>query len=395
MANNPLGPQALMAEAKSRTGFEDFGDEAFGEPLAVICRSLATEAPLSPEGRVAQRERLIGRLADRLILHEWLRRYPEIAQEDIGVPVVIAGLPRTGTTMLYRMLSAAEGLTPPLFYEVTQLAPAFDWDFEAQSDPRIAKAHLAVEAMMAAMPELASIYPFEALAPEESIYLYGASLVSTSEQSSALVASYNAWFRTADKRPAYRYLRLSLQFLQWQRRRSGRHQDGARWLLKTPDHLHGLEALLEVFPGAHIIQTHRDPVQTIPSICSFIRVLHSGSTARDDSVDIGQAWTAMFAASMTKAMQIRAENPQRFLDVWYRDTVADPRKVAEAVFAFIGQPLTEAGWTEMQKWRDANRREERPTHTYTLEEFGLSEAQIKADFKAYRKQFIEPPVMSN
>ncbi len=379
----------LLAEARDRTGFSDFGGEDFLEPLQVLCRSLDTEAPLSIAGRQQHRERLIGTLANRLTLFEWVRRHPDILDEDIGVPVVIVGLPRTGTTMLYRMLSAAEGLTAPLFYEASEIAPAFDWDFNPAHDARIPAGDTAVAAMMAAMPELASIYPYETMAPEESIYLYRGAFLSTGEQSQALVPSYNDWFTTADKTPAYRYLRLAAQFLQWQRKRSDRWEAGARWLFKTPDHIHGLNEILAEFPGVHIIQTHRDPITTIPSICSFIHVLHSTSVARDDAHDIGDAWCAMFAGSMKRALDIRAANPGRFLDVWYRDTVANPRKVAEDVFGFIGQPLTDRGWNEMQKWRDANQREARPAHDYALADFGLTEARIWAEFAEYRAAFIE------
>jgi hypothetical protein len=377
MATDDFDPQSLLAAAERRAGVGDFGPDDFREPLEILCRSLASETPLTPEGRAAQRERVIGLLEERATLYDWLRRHPEIADEDIGQPVVIAGLPRTGTTLLYRMLSATEGLAPPAGWDLTG------------ADPRIAAGQAAVADMMRAMPDLASIYPYEAMAPEESIYIYRGSFISTQFQAMALIPSYDLWFKTADKRPAYRYLRLAVRFLQWQRRKLGRHQEGVRWLLKTPDHLHGFQELLDVFPGAHIIQTHRDPIQTIPSICSFIRVLHSPTTARDDSVDIGQAWSRMFANSMTAALAVRERNPGRFLDIWYRDTVADPRKVADEVFAFIGQPLTDAGWEEMQRWREANRREERPAHSYTLEEFGLSEERIRTDFRAYRERFIE------
>lgn len=383
-------PRDLIAEAMTRTGLSDFGGDEFREPLGVLCASLHTEAPLSAAGRSQHRERLVGTLANRLTLFEWVRRHPQILDEDIGVPVVIVGLPRTGTTMLYRMLAAAEGLTAPLFYEASEIAPAFDWDFDPAHDARIPAGDAAVAAIMAAMPELASIYPYETMAPEESIYLYRGAFLSTGEQSQALVPSYNDWFATADKTPAYNYLKLAAQFLQWQRKRSGRWPAGARWLFKTPDHIHGLNEILATFPGVHIIQTHRDPIVTIPSICSFIHVLHSTAVARDDAHDIGDAWSAMFARSMRQALAIRAANPGRFLDVWYRDTVANPRKVAEDVFGFIGQPLTDRGWNEMQKWRDANQREARPAHAYTLEEFGLSEARIRQEFAEYRAAFIAP-----
>lgn len=385
-----FNPEHLEAEARRRSGLQDVGPADYAEPFAILAESYDREAPFSEAGRAAAVERMVGALVDRLTLNDWFRRHPEIAAEQIDAPVVIAGLPRTGTTLLYRMLSAAEGFAAPLHYEAAEPAPAEDWDFRPETDARIPTAEASVAAMFRAMPDLGAIYPFEALGPEESIFLYGPSLRSTREQSFALVPSYDRWFATADKRPAYDYLRRVTQFLQWQRRRSGRFAPGDRWLLKTPDHLHGFDALLAVFPDARIIQTHRDPVQTIPSICSFIRVLHSPHTARDDSVDIGQAWSAMFAASMQRAMDIRARHPGSFLDVWYRDTVAEPRKVAEQVFAFAGRPLTETGWSEMQKWRDANQREARPAHHYALADFGLTETRIKDLFAGYRERFILP-----
>ncbi|MET0362606.1 MAG: sulfotransferase [Sphingobium sp.] len=385
-----FNPARLMAVAQERTGLSDFGDLSFRRPLAMLCASLHEEAPLTEKGREAHAERLIACLCERLALNDWVRRFPEITEEPLAPPVVIAGLPRTGTTMLYRMLAAADGLASPLFYEAVQVSPAPDWEFTVANDARIPAAEQRVAAMMEAMPDLASIYPFEAMAPEESIFLYGPSILTTSQQSSALVPSYDGWFASADKRPAYRYLKLTVQFLQWQRRRSGRWTEGERWLLKTPDHLHGLEELLDVFPGARIIQTHRDPVKTIPSICSFIHVLHQPTTARDDAKDIGAAWSRMFADSMTRAIAVRDRNPGSFLDIWYRDTVASPRQVAEEVFAFIGQPLTEQGWEEMQRWRDANKREARPSHHYTLEEFGLDVEGIETLFRDYRDRFIVP-----
>ena len=96
----------------------------------------------------------------------------------------------------------------------------------------------------------------------------------------------------------------------------------------------------------------------------------------------------MFAASMERALQVRDRNAASFLDIQYRDTVTDPRRVAEQVFGFVGHPLTDSAWEEMQTWREANRREDRPAHTYTLEEFGLSRAGVEAQFEAYRERFI-------
>jgi hypothetical protein len=379
--------EALLADARQVTGLSDFGPDDFVDPLRIAARSLDTEARLSPGGRAAQRTGILAHLTQRLLLEEWIRRHPEILDERIEEPVVIVGLPRTGTTMLYRMLSASPGLTAPLHFEARRPTPPLDWDFRHATDSRIAEAEAAIAAMNAAAPELVSIYPFEALAPEEDIFISAASFRTTSTQSGARVPEFEAWLADADRRPLYRFLERNLQLLQWQRRHTSPPVEPARWLLKTPDHLHGLDALLAVWPEAMVVQTHRDPLRTIPSICSFIRTLHSLATDHVDDAGIGDAWSAMFARSMRRAMAIRDAAPDRFCDVWYEDTVAVPRKVADAVFAFLGRSLDDAAWSEMERWRDANRREARPAHAYTLDQFGLSASRIEREFAEYRERF--------
>lgn len=380
----------LLADARRATGLSDFGAEDFLEPLTVAARSLDREARLSPGGRAGQRAGIVGHLTQRLLLEEWIRRHPEILEERIEAPVVIVGLPRTGTTMLYRMLSISPGLTAPRHFEARRPAPPLDWDFQRATDPRVGDAEAAIAAMNAAAPELVSIYPFEALAPEEDIFVSAASFRTTSTQSGARVPSFERWLATADRVPLYRFLERNLRLLQWQRRRTTPPVAPARWLLKTPDHLHGLDALFAVWPDADVVQTHRDPLRTIPSICSFIRTLHSLATDAVDDAGIGDAWSSMFARSTRHAMAVRDAGPERFCNVWYEDTVHAPRKVAEEVFAFLGRPLDDAAWAEMEQWREANRREARPAHEYTLEQFGLSPERIEREFAEYRERYILP-----
>jgi hypothetical protein len=391
LIEHDFAPDELVAAATESTGLADFGEDDFREPLDVAARALDREARLSSEGRVAQWHGLVSSLTQRLLLEEWIRRHPEILDEQIAPPLVIVGLPRTGTTMLYRMLSVADGLTAPLHYEARRPTPPLDWDFRRESDGRVAEAEAAIAAMNAAAPELASIYPFEALAPEEDIFISAASFRTTSTQSSARVPSFEAWLAGADRVPLYRFLERNLQLLQWQHRRSDPSTIPARWLLKTPDHLHGLDALFEVWPEAQVIQTHRDPLKTIPSICSFIRTLHSLATHEVDANGIGDAWTSMFARSTRRAMAVRDAEPDRFLDIWYEDTVTSPRNVAGEVFTFVSRPLDEPVWAEMQRWRDANQREARPAHRYDLADFGLTEERIVEDFGEYRERFIVEP----
>jgi hypothetical protein len=385
----PAFDLAVLTEtAVASTGLDDFGDRSFREPLEVVARSLDTEAGLSAAGRAGQSSALLGHLITRLQVESWIRRYPEILEETIAAPILIVGLPRTGTTMLYRMLSVARGLSAPLHYEVRDPVPPVGWDFRCATDPRVAAAEESIRLMNDAAPGLASIYPFEALAPEEDIFLTDRSFRSTGFHSVARVPAYEEWFAAADKTPAYRYLGRCLRLLQWQRARSDPQAPPGRWLLKSPDHLHSLQELFSVFPDALVIQTHRDPLRTIPSICSFIKTLHEMSCATVDAAGIGRAWSEMFARSMSGALAARGQRQDRFLDVWYEDTVTRPHAVAEEVFSFIGSALDEDARREMGRWRDANRREARPSHRYTLEEFGLAEDRIASLFAPYREAFV-------
>jgi len=378
--------QALLAEARRRTGLQDFGDEDFRPPLQVLLRSLDEEAGLSDAGRQGQWERLVQILVNRLQVEDWVRRHPEILAEEVAPPVAIVGLPRTGTTMLHRILSSDQRFYSPLWYEVRNPSPAPDWDFNTP-DPRIAAAKQEVQAMLEGNPDLAAIHPMDATAPDEDIMLLEHSFYSSTPDAYCHVPSYGRWVAEHDNRGAYRYLRKLLQFLQWQKRRSG--QPAARcWLLKTPHHLHFMQVLMDVFPGVRVIQTHRDPLETIPSFASFALALWRLGNPEAQPRVAAQYWSQLFAKGMRHTLQVRDQNPEAFLDIWYRDTVQDPFAVIERVYAFIGMDLTDQARAAMEAWQRENPREARPPHEYTLEEFGFTEAQIFADFKEYRDRYI-------
>ena len=380
-----------MDDAATAAGSSNFGDPSFIGLLETLAASFDKEAQLNAGGRAAQRAQLVRMLVGRAGLETWIRRFPEILDEDIGDPLFIIGLPRTGTTLLYRMLSVADGFVSPVHYEVTAPVPDPDWDFTVAGDARIARAELAIAQMLEASPDLASIYPYEARAPEEDIFLLEYSFCSTNPPAMARVPTYLRSFLDDDKLPAYRYLRRMLKFLQWQRRQvEGGDFRPKRWLLKSPNHLHGFEAIFQEFPEAQIIQTHRDPIVTIPSICSFIKALHVMSADNPDALEIGRDWSRMFAQSMANAISFRDARSSAFLDIQYADTVSDQRGVIDRIFEFVGKNATAETHAEVDRWREANRREGRPEHHYTLEEFGLSKEKIFEDFAVYRSRFVAP-----
>tara|TARA_R110002072_G_scaffold23437_6_gene81132 strand:+ start:1663 stop:2838 length:1176 start_codon:yes stop_codon:yes gene_type:complete len=376
---------AVLAAARAKALRYDFVDETFLQPLQALLRSLDEEASLSPIGRFGQFTRIVELLANRLLVEHWIQRYPRILDEQIASPVVIVGLMRTGTTLLHRLMASDSRFFAPLWYETRYPAPAPDYDFKGE-DARIPLAREEVRQMLAASPDLASIHPLEACAADEEVMLLEHSFYSTVPESFAHLPGYSQWLEAHDNTPGYQYLRRLLQFLQWQKKRSGLRP--GRWLLKTPHHLHHLEILLKVFPGATVIQTHRDPLQTVPSLCSMNYALSAMGSDTVDPRTLGRHWCDKFAGSLRRAIDVRAENAGQFIDVQYTDTANDPLGTVQRIYEQLGLKLDDSARTAMTQWLQDNRREDRDPHHYTLEQFGFSREGLQRDFAQYINTFL-------
>ena len=386
MSDTDFDPTRLLEDATKATGFDDFGDPAFREPFERTCRALAEEAGLNAAGRAAQRGRLVELLATRARVEAWFRRHPEISDERIEDPLVIVGLPRTGTTMLHRVIAADPSFDCALWYETRFPAPEADWDFTSP-DPRIARGKQEVAETLAAVPDLGSVHPWDACQPDEEIMLMEPSFLTVMAEAYADIPAFGAWRREQDQRPSYVVLKRSLQLLQWQHRKMGRARE--RWVLKAPIHMRTMELLFETFPGVTVVQTHREPLQSIPSICSMNHYLWQLGADAPDAVSAGTQWTRIFLDSLNACMAFRdAGHDERFLDVQFLDTVKDPIGVVGRIYDFLGKPLTALAEDQMRRWSADNAREKRPPHAYTLDKFGLSEAGIERDFGTYRERFV-------
>jgi hypothetical protein len=387
-------PDTLVAEARAVDGLTDFGDDAYREPLEKLAWSLEHEAQLNETGDAVLRQRVVDVLANQLRIQAWMTRHPEILDEEISAPLVVVGLPRTGTTMLHRTIAADPRICAPLWYETRFPCPALDWD-PAGVDARIVDAKAEVAAMIEANPDILAVHPMDAMGPDEDIMLLEQSFYSYTIQAFAHVPGFDAWLEAQDHRVGYAYLKKLLQFLQWQRKQvhaaRGEPWKAERWALKAPHHLHFMDLVFETFPEAKVVQTHRDPVETIPSLASMTRELWVIYSDEVDPVEAGRTWARKFARGMNHTMDVRERmGDERFLDLWFTDTVSRPLDEIRRIYDFIGMDLTDEARQEMNAWLDFNRRELRPAHAYTLDEFGFTEAGLKARFERYRNRFIEP-----
>ncbi len=381
-----LGLDSILKDAMERAGLSDFGGDTFREPLSRLLAGLEEEANLNATGRAIQRERIVSILVTNLQFESYWKRYPEIADERIEEPLVIVGLGRTGTTMLQRLLAADSRFFATLWWEARFPVPFPGEDVEAP-EQRVHAALEEVAMMYETVPGLEAIHPLDAMQADEEILLLEQSFFSTTPESFAKITRFAAWLDAQDQTPGYAYLKRLLQFVQWQKKRRGLTGDG--WVLKSPHHIHYSDVLLDVFPDARIIQTHRDPVEVIPSWASLNYSLWQQNSDDVDPLACGAHWNEKMAEGMRRCMRVRdAGNKDRFLDVAYQDTATDPLAVMKKIYDFIGWEYTSEARGAQERWLEGNRRDNRPPHDYTLEMFGYTEDGLKEDYREYRQRFI-------
>ncbi len=328
------------------------------------------------------RGRLVGLLATRLRVHDLFTRHPEIANEKIEAPLVIAGLQRTGTTMLHRLLAADPDTRALLSWEAISPAPD-PKQKPGERDARIKQAEVAEKGLKYLSPDFFAIHPVEAQAPEEDVLLMEFALMSQVPEAMMRIPSYSAWLKEQDATPVYQYLKKLLQLLQWQ-------QGGKRWVLKTPAHLEHLDSLLKVFPDAKIIQTHRDPTRTTASFASMMTHGYGIFSDHVNSEEIAAHWHANNARMMRRALNVREQHPGAFIDVSYYDLINNPMPQVERIYDFAGLELTPEIRAAMDASRKQNKQNKHGKHRYQLADSGLNETQVRADYADYLAKFEIP-----
>ncbi len=370
--------EALLEEARTATGLSSFGDDDFREPLGVLCETYDRN-PFDERGRKRNRRRVLRLLETRLRVEDALHRHPEIRSREIREPMVLTGIPRSGTSALFNLLGADPAARPLLLWETQFPDPAEGLEPGAP-DPR----HLAMQAFYEkarqSNPDFTKIHFASADTPEECVLLQALSFNGAHHGLEVMLEPYGSWFRRQDLRPMYRYYEVLLQLLDWQR-------PGERWLLKSPAHLWALDALIDVFPDVAIVWNHRDPVPCTASICSLTYAVTQGSLDVPKE-RLGPVVMDYYASSLERALLVRDRcDPRRFIDVAYDEVVEDPLAVVRRIYARFGLRMGEAARTAIEAHAAAHRKGEHGTHDYALETFGLSADRVRERFRAYTERF--------
>ena len=379
----PLDPAQLMKRASKETGLQDFGPDPFLEPLQQLCASLRDEVDLNPAGRENAYRRLMNILVTRLRLEALWNRYPEILSLPVSKPIFVVGLPRSGTTFLQWLLARDRSLRHAPFWEL--LFPLPFGDPEAplpQPDPRIAAAHAALEQLHRVAPEMSKMHQLAAEEPEEEIALLSLGFCSMAFEFSFAVPSYVEYYRRADHTAGYAYFRRVLQTLQWLR-------GGEQWVLKAPMHMENLKPLLTVFPDALIVQTHRDPATTTVSLASLTCYGIRNYFDHPNPLLVGANMSAIIERLLRGICEARRDGDPRYVDVYFRELIADPIGTVRRIYAACGKTLDREAEQAMRQWVESRQREQ-GGHAYSAEDFGIDMAARRQALKFYTDRYQVP-----
>ena len=376
-----LDADSLHRAAERRAGSSRYGAWDFAEPLERLLKSYHDEANLTTLGRITVREYLVSLLDNLLRMETERAANPSIEQQRITAPVFIVGLPRTGTTHLHGLISEDPANRTPLTWEV--MYPA-----ASRSAAEVARVRAQTAARLAwadrLAPEFMRIHPIAADLPQECIAITAQVFMSIQFHTTHDVASYQDWFERAPQKLGFDFHHRFLQHLQAK-------SAGDRWVLKAPGHLFALAGLLERYPDARIIHTHRDPLRVMASMASHATVLRRAFSDNTDPKRIAADWADRWARALETFLAVRdSASPAQFLDVSFESIERDAFGTVERVYDFLGWPLTTAARTKMERFLAANPKNKHGVHSYTLEQFGLSRATEAARFRSYCERFQIP-----
>ena len=364
----------LHESATRATGLDDFGDDSYLEPLAILLDSYKNEAGLTELGSKMFRYFLKGALVARLLSEASLTANPGYRDIEITRPVFVTGLPRTGTTALHRLLTADpahQGIEMWLAEFPQPRPPRDQWAANPvyqQIDAGISQHHVE-------NPEFMGLHYMGAGEVEECWQLLRQNIKSISYESLAHVPSYSRWLAQQDWSPAYRRHKQNLQLI-------GSNDREKRWVLKNPSHLFALDALLEVYPDALVIQTHRAPETIIGSMCSLAEAATPGWSTTFVGDTIGRSQLDLWSRGLRAFEESRARHPSsNFLDVDFRDLRTDPMGTVETAYAALGAEMSDDAREAVGVLDEESRSGARkPKHSYSLADYGLDEATVAAAF---------------
>jgi hypothetical protein len=367
----------LIQTAKRRCGLNDFGESDFSESLSRLLQACQNEARLNPIGKIALRVDVLEILGARLQLERDRQLYPKISRQEIREPLFIVGLPRSGTSMLHRLLAADPEHRAPLMWEVRSPSPPT----AADEQRRIQRATQSCTFFNWLVPTFRYVHAVGAEVPQECVSLMTPTFLSDQFDTMYYVPSYRSWFFRQDLRPAYEFHRRFLQHLQFRR-------NGRRWILKAPTHMFAMPSLLSVYPDALFIQTHRTPVDAMASVSSLVTILRRAFSDAVDPITVCREAIDYWSESMNKFLPERDRlADSRIVDVRHDEIRRDPIGAVRRIYDHFGWSLSPEAERRMRALVAAQADRQSANHRYHLSHFGSSAEEVLNAFAPYCQRF--------
>ncbi len=378
-----LTEDAVLAAARQRTGLSDFGAEDFRARLRVWLAAADEDAELNPVGRLTVFGNCVRVLSNRLRLEDLLKRHPEILAVEIRQPIIIAGLPRSGTTHLVNLISADARLRSLPYWESLEPFPApEDCVGPDGVDPRLARCRESAERADRLLPLLRAMHHMTPEHVHEEIEVQELDFSTYNLEWYARVPRWRDFYLSYDQRPHYAYLKKALQALQWLR-------GPQRWVLKSPQHLEQLVPLHATFPDATIVLTHRDPVFVIRSAITMLAYGARLRRTRVDTRDIAAYWIDRIERLLRACVRDRDRVPAaQSLDVLFHEFMADDLAMVERIYQLAGLPMTAAARARLDAFMADNPRGKHGRIVYNLRgDFGIDPDELRRRFAFYLERF--------
>lgn len=368
----------MLEEARTNAGLSNFGSDSFREPLEALVRTYdANHTTL--KGRKKAYRRVIGLLATRLRIEEALRVHPEIKQRPVRSPMVLTGLPRSGTSALFNLLGADPDARPLLLWE-TQFPDPVEGLEPGAKDPRHAAIEAYYEQSRETNPEFTKMHFASADTPEECVLLHAFTLNGVHHGTEVMLEPYASWYRDQDLGEMYSYYKILLQMLDWQR-------PGERWLLKAPAHMWAIDKLIDTFPDVSVVWSHRNPLACTASICSMTHLLMEDQVDMPKEV-LGPIVMDFYATSLERGLAVRDQSdPARFIDVNHDDFVGDSLGTVGRIYEHFGLPIGDDAAASLKAHIEANPKGRHGKHEYNLDDWGLTADDVAKRFEPYVERF--------
>jgi len=363
-----------MSRSRELTGLNIVDSDAV-KPLQVLCASLHDDADLHDVGVAGWERMLLRILGNRLRMQRDFAKHPEIAEQPIEAPIICIGMPRTGSTKTQKLLARSGDLNWLPLWKAYNPSSYTGLPGE-DTQPRIENTDDYVHWMNTHSPDLKTGHEFSTHEPEEESCILEHSLRTPCFVGWGVITGYLKWLSAQSMAAQFEHLRDTLKYLQWQ----GLADPSKRWLLKSPLYYGMEQALLEVFPDACLVMSHRHPRTSIPSSIKLLEKFFMPYT--NGKPDAGRAVMGS-ASSIKRHFRNRHSMGLHILDIPYSELVKSPQAVIEKIYRLSGLALSDASLRRMMEWNDANPKNKLGRHVYSLQEYGYTEEQISELFAEY------------